>query len=192
MVLQEQRSARLDPCRPLGQCGGLFCRVHHAEAVDNQVGRLVASDRFEPSGGEQVEPGSPMWAAILGDSAAFRKKPGRAHPAHRLGCLRNQGGRLGAPGLFRHRRVLGKLGQAATRAKPHLQRITGRLPAQVEYQVAGAAPARPAGMLAHAYPPISNAYASQIGQIGLQPVVPRHNGRPISGFSVSRLFGAGG
>jgi dTDP-4-dehydrorhamnose 3,5-epimerase len=145
------------------EAGGSLCDrrrlvggVHHAEAVEDHVGRPVVDDN-EPTIGEQPQPRTAVGAAVLDHGGPDRQPPGTGHPADRVGRLLDERGRLGPPGLLGRSGIGQQLRQATAGAEPHLQWVDGVGPgvagrrevvgrglvAQVEDDLARRRPARP-------------------------------------------------
>ena len=98
VVLQQQHPARGDTGHPLGQRRRLVRRVHQPETVEHHIGRFARRHRREAPLTQQIQPRAAVRAAVLGHPAALGQHPGRVGPGHRVGGLRDQGGRLGPRG----------------------------------------------------------------------------------------------
>ena len=170
---------------------GIPVHAHQCRACRGPAGHVVldlgsqpACDYFPPCDDPGPDPVYPlqMWLcsgcglAQLLDDPTVPEEPRGTEPAalvaqavdavHRVDRLRDQRGRFGSPGLFRHGRVVEQLGEAAAGAEPHLERvnrvrsrivawrevIAGGLTAQVEHHVPGRAAAGPALVSVHRYP----------------------------------------
>ena len=59
--------------------------------------------------GQQAQPGAAVRAAVLSDPGPGREQARRGHPGYGVDRLGDECGRLGAPGLLRHGRVVEQL-----------------------------------------------------------------------------------
>ena len=113
VVLQQQHAARSYPGYPLGEGRRLVRRVHQPETIKNDVGWFTRRDGRQPATSQQLQPGAAVRAAVLGHPAAVRQQPRRGDPAHGIGGLGHERGRLGRPRFLGDGRVGYQLSQAA-------------------------------------------------------------------------------
>ncbi len=123
VVLQQQRPVGCQSGDALGKRRGLVGCVHHAEAVDDQVGLRRPGHRRHPPVGKNAEPGAAVRASVLRHGPANGKKSSSLDTRHNIRGLHDEGARLDPFRLFGQRWVFCQLGKAAFRADPHREGI---------------------------------------------------------------------
>ncbi len=112
VILQQQHSARRDPGRALGEGPVLVRGVHQAETVEDDVSLPAGAGWYEAAGGEQLQPGPAVRAAVLGHHALVRQETRRGDSFHGRSGLSDERGRLGASRFLGHGGIGQQLGQA--------------------------------------------------------------------------------
>jgi hypothetical protein len=113
VVLQEKDPAGREARRTLGKGSRLVGRVHHAEAVEDDVRLRADVGWLESPRLQHPYPGATVGAAILRDACSCGQQARRRYPLDRVRRLFDQGRRLSALRLFGDGRVIEQLGEAA-------------------------------------------------------------------------------
>ena len=105
VVLEQERAAWCQPCCPLLERRRLVARVHHAEAIDDQVSACRPRHGHHAAVSEDAEPGATVRATVFCHRSAGGKEASGLDAGHGSGGLQDEGLRLDAFGLFRDRGI---------------------------------------------------------------------------------------